>query len=309
MTKTRCDASAVLRRFIPILISGSAHARVLRLAPSPSRFGITGALTRSLTSEAPRPAREGACALMKRLCKKHDRRAEAMPGTAVCYNSICLRSGDGDALVEVNVLNQVQQFHAFLQRTLERLAPGNQSCAAGALVDDGRLHRRREIARALGFAAGIDESRPAGVTVQNLIPAKVNRMVGGQFRINALINFAIAAANGGGHRLVTAVVLRQFLLDDVGFDGDAEVIGLSGEVGADVKILFLGLERAAAQVAPQDGGQAEFMRALEGEARLHNLPRGFRRTEINRRAHGDRAHVPRLFDLARNKPGRTGWGR
>ena len=36
---------------------------------------------------------------------------------------------------------------------------------------------------------------------------------------------------------------------------------------------------------------------LEGEARLHNLPRGFVRAEINCRSHGHCAHVPRLFNV------------
>ncbi len=39
------------------------------------------------------------------------------------------------------------------------------------------------------------------------------------------------------------------------------------------------------------------MRALEGDARFDDLPRGFVRAEINRRAHRCGAHVPRLLDL------------
>jgi hypothetical protein len=37
-------------------------------------------------------------------------------------------------------------------------------------------------------------------------------------------------------RVVAAVVLGQLLLDDVGLDGDAEVVGLAGEVGGGVVV-------------------------------------------------------------------------
>ncbi len=90
---------------------------------------------------------------------------------------------------------------------------------------------RRQVAGALGFAAGIDQSRPPGVTVQHLIAAKINQMVRGEFGINPFIQFAVAGVSRV-QRLVAAVVLRQLLFDDIRLDGHAEVIGLSTEIGA-----------------------------------------------------------------------------
>jgi hypothetical protein len=44
--------------------------------------------------------------------------------------------------------------------------------------------------------------------------------------------------------VVAAVVGRQLLLDDVGLDGDAEVVGLTGEVGGRVVVDAVDLEGA-----------------------------------------------------------------
>ena len=52
-------------------------------------------------------------------------------------------------------------------------------------------------------------------------------------------------------RVEAAVVLRQLLLDDVGVDRHAEMVGLTGEVGGEVVVDVLGLERRVPQVAPQ----------------------------------------------------------
>ena len=43
---------------------------------------------------------------------------------------------DGDVVVEVDILDGVQNFNAVLHRLLERLAAGDESHAACALVDD-----------------------------------------------------------------------------------------------------------------------------------------------------------------------------
>src|ERR1041385_6026930 len=48
---------------------------------------------------------------------------------------------NGDVLRQIHILNRVEQADAFLHRPLEGLATGDQSRTAGALVDDGRLHR------------------------------------------------------------------------------------------------------------------------------------------------------------------------
>src|SRR5208282_96946 len=107
----------------------------------------------------------------------------------------------------------VEQTNAFLHRTLKRLASGNQSGAAGALVNDGSGDGFGEIVFA-GSAAAIDERGAAHVTVGHLITAEVNRMIAGQLGINALVVFAVTRTRRI-QRLEAAVVFRQLLFDDV----------------------------------------------------------------------------------------------
>ena len=92
-----------------------------------------------------------------------------------------------------------------------------------------------QIALAFGFAAAVDEAGAAHVTIGHLITAKVNRMIAGQFGVNAFVEFAVAGT-AGVERLEAAVVLGQFLLDDVRLDRHAQMIRLAGEVGGDVII-------------------------------------------------------------------------
>lgn len=59
----------------------------------------------------------------------------------------------------------------------------------------------------------------------------------------------------------------EFLFDDVGLDGDAEVVGLCGEVGGGVVVLaafLLHVEGVVADVAPEDGDEAEGVGFFEG---------------------------------------------
>src|SRR6516162_2719179 len=101
-------------------------------------------------------------------------------------------SGDGYFLGQIHVLDRIQQLDAFLHRTLEGLAAGDQARAAGALVDYGRRHRGFEIARALGFATAVDEAGAAHVAIGDLIAAEVDRVVAAQIRVNALVELAVA---------------------------------------------------------------------------------------------------------------------
>jgi hypothetical protein len=64
-----------------------------------------------------------------------------------------------------------------------------------------------------------------------------------------------------------------------------------------VVVLPFHLEAGVAQVAPKNRGHPHLVRLLEGLADLHDLARGLWRTEVDRRAHGDSAHIPSLFDL------------
>ena len=92
-----------------------------------------------------------------------------------------------------------------------------------------------QIALAFGFAAAVDQAGAAHVTVRHLVAAEIDRMIAGQFGVNALVQFAVARA-AGVQRFEAAVVLRQLLLDDVGLDGHAQMIRLAGEIGGDVII-------------------------------------------------------------------------
>src|SRR6267143_1488378 len=133
-----------------------------------------------------------------------------------------------DFRAQIDILDRIQQLDAFLHGALEGFAPGDKARAAGALVDDRRGHGFFEIVRA-GSAAAVDQTRAAHIAVRHLVAAQVNGMIAAQVGVNALVEFAVA---GIPHieRLVAAVVLRQFLLDDVGFDGHAKMVGLAGEV-------------------------------------------------------------------------------
>ena len=140
-------------------------------------------------------------------------------------------SGHRDLLVQVNVLDRIEQFDAFSEGTLKRFATGDEAGAAGAFVDDGGLHRRFEIALAFGFAAGVDQAGPARIAVQYLIPAEINRMICGQLRVNFLARLAVIRDG-----FKAAVVLGKLLFDDVGLNGDAQMIRLPGEIGTDMTL-------------------------------------------------------------------------
>jgi hypothetical protein len=95
--------------------------------------------------------------------------------------------------------------------------------------------------------------------------------------------------------VVPAVVLRHLLLDDVGLDRHAEVIGLAGQIGGDVIVLLLRLERGIAQIAPEDREHPELMCLLEHPAHFLDLPLRFLRPEVDGSANGHGPHVERLF--------------
>src|SRR5579884_1026138 len=63
------------------------------------------------------------------------------------------RSGHRDGRMQIDVLDGVQQPDAFGQWPLERLAPGDQPHAAGALVDHRRGHRLGQVVFARGATA------------------------------------------------------------------------------------------------------------------------------------------------------------
>jgi cardiolipin synthase (CMP-forming) len=91
---------------------------------------------------------------------------------------------------EIDVLNRVEQFDALLHRLLERLAPGDQPHAAGALVDHRGAHGFGQVALALRFAARVDQPGAAHVAVGDLIAAQVDRVVGGQLAVDLGVRLA-----------------------------------------------------------------------------------------------------------------------
>ena len=152
--------------------------------------------------------------------------------------------GDGDFFVEVDVLDRVQELSTFGDRALERLTTGDEALAAGTLVDDGRLDGFGEVIVARG-AAGVDQADATHVAIGDLVAGEVDRVIGRKVGVHALVDFAVRRFCGLDGE-VAAVVLGKLLLDDVGADGDAEVVGLAGKVGGHVIIFVLRLKSVVA---------------------------------------------------------------
>ena len=121
-------------------------------------------------------------------------------------------------------------------------------------------------------------------------------MISGELGVDALVQFAIRGI-AGVQRLEAAVDRRQFLFHDVGFDGDAEMIRLPGDVGCGLIVGSVDLETGVAGVAPQHRRHAQFMSTVECFCDFDQLARAFFRTEVDGRANSNRAHIPCLFDL------------
>jgi len=218
-------------------------------------------------------------------------------------------SGDRDGLVEVDVLNSVEQRHAVFHGLLERLASGDEADTAGAFVDDGGCHSIVEVGCALGFAAGVEEGGAAGVAVDDLVAAEVDGVAAGavfvaacEGGVDAFVELAVGAAAGveGG---VSAVLGGELLLDDVGLDGDAEVIALAGEVGGGVVVdgLAVGafdLKGVVADVAPEDGDHAVGVGFFEPCGDFVDLAGGLVGAEVDGGSDAGGAHFEGLADAA-----------
>ena len=161
-------------------------------------------------------------------------------------------------------MNGVQQFDAFFHGLLEGFAARDETHTAGSLVDYGSHDGLFEVVLT-GGTAGVDQTLSAHVAVGYLVAGQVDGVVGGQFAVNAGIGFA--EFDG----IVAAVVFGQFLLDDVGFDGDTEVVGLTGEVGGHMVVGIADFEAVIAQVAPENCGHAQFVSFTEGYGDFLNL--------------------------------------
>ena len=130
----------------------------------------------------------------------------------------------------------MHQSGTFVDWTLEGLAAHDQTLATGTLVDNGSTHGLREVARTLGLTTRVDEADFAGVTVRDLPTTQVNGVVRRELAVDERVGLADL------HGVVAAIVFGLLLLDDVGLDGDTLVVGLSGEVGAQVVVDVANLE-------------------------------------------------------------------
>ena len=142
---------------------------------------------------------------------------------------------------------------------------------------------------------GVDEARPATVAVEHLVAGEIDRVVGCEIGVDAIVELPVAALRV--HHRVAAVVFRLLLLDDIRLNGDPEVIGLSGEIRGHV-IVLVALERIVAQVAPEEGRHAQFVSVLEGLGHLDDLSIRVLRTEVDGCPHRGGPEVPGLLDGA-----------
>ena len=142
-------------------------------------------------------------------------------------------------------------------------------------------------------AARIDHADASHVAVGVLPANKFSGAVGAELVVNALVGFA--KANG----VVAAVVGGQLLLDDIGSNGDPNVVGLSGKVGSGVVVNAVFLEARVAKVAPQNGCHAPLVCMIKCLSDLLQLAGAVFVAKIDGGADGDTAHIPGLLDLTK----------
>src|SRR6267142_2048291 len=130
--------------------------------------------------------------------------------------------GDGDIGAQVNVLDGIQELHAFLHGALEGFAAGDEAGAAGAFVDDGGGYGFFEVVGA-GSAAAV-EGLIAAVIFRELLLDDVRldghsemvglaSEIGGEVIVLVLLKGVVAeiAPEDGGH--AELVGLREGLAD------------------------------------------------------------------------------------------------
>ncbi len=189
----------------------------------------------------------------------------------------------------------MQEFCAFIDVALESFATRDESLATGALVDDSSLNCFSEVVIARRTAR-IDETDATHVAISHLVASEVDGVIGAKVGVHALVDLTVGRF-GLLDSEVTAVVFRKLLLDDVGTDGDAEVVGLASKVSRHV-VVFVLLEGVIAGVAPEYRSHALFVSHLEGLRYFDDLAVGFWGTEVNRRTDSSAAHVSGLLDSA-----------
>lgn len=88
-------------------------------------------------------------------------------------------------------MDGVEDFDAFFEGALECFSAGDESCTAGAFVDNCGGDGVLEIIVA-GCAAAIDEAGAAHVAVGELVSGEVDRVIGCEFGVDAFVEFAVA---------------------------------------------------------------------------------------------------------------------
>ncbi len=108
----------------------------------------------------------------------------------------------------------MDQLDTFRHRALERLAAHDHPGATCSLVDHGAAHGVGQVVCALGGTPGVDHPDPAGIAVDNLPPAEIDRVVGRQLAVDKRIGHPEA------EDVVATVVLGLLLLYQVSLDRD-----------------------------------------------------------------------------------------
>src|SRR5215212_10669139 len=99
-----------------------------------------------------------------------------------------------DLVRQVNILDCVQQLHAFTHRSLKRLPSGDQTHPAAAFIDHRCTNGVSKIARALRLATRIDQTATAHVAVRHLVTHEIDRIVSRELLVNQLARLTVRAA-------------------------------------------------------------------------------------------------------------------
>ena len=153
---------------------------------------------------------------------------------------------DRDVGGQVDVLDGVEQRHAFLERPLEGLAAGDESHPAGPLVDHGRLHGFLEVTVA---GTKVTLHLDTGAAASDLTAAFARRAPATVAALGDRAVLGRSRASAGGAVVSEAVSLKQVPLSlagqsiclpsiDVGLADDETGPTRLGSIGQDALSLF-----------------------------------------------------------------------
>ena len=167
----------------------------------------------------------------------------------------------------------MQEFSTFFDIALEGFTTRDETLATCAFVDDGSFNGFSEVV-VTRRTTRVDETDAAHVAISDLVASEVDRVIGAQVSVHALVDLTVGRF-GLLDSEVATVVFRKLLLDDISTDSDAEVISLAGKVSRYV-IVFVFLEGVITCVAPENRGHTLFVSHLEGLRYFDDLAVGFR---------------------------------